>query len=144
MANDKALIDILNRVPMFRNLDQRQIKFLAKQFVERECAADENIITQGEVGIGFYIVVAGHAQAVRILPDGENIVVNTFGPGDFFGELALLDDGPRTASVIATEPTTCLLLTRWDFLAVLRDNADTAIGVLQAVARRFRGMLDAA
>jgi CRP-like cAMP-binding protein len=81
---------------------------------------------------------------VRTLPDGEKVVVNTFGPGDFFGELALLDYGPRTASVIATEPTTCLLLTRWDFLAVLRDDAETAIGVLQAVARRFRGMLDAA
>lgn len=144
MANNKALINTLNRVLMFRNLNQRQIKFLAQQFTEREYAADEEIITQGEVGIGFYVLVAGHAQAMRTLPDGEKVVVNTFGPGDFFGELALLDDGPRTASVVATEPTTCLLLTRWDFLAVLRDDAETAIGVLQAVARRFRGMLDAA
>lgn len=144
MANNKALINTLNRVLMFRNLNQRQIKFLAQQFTEREYAADEAIITQGEVGIGFYVLVAGHAQAMRTLPDGEKVVVNTFGPGDFFGELALLDDGPRTASVVATEPTTCLLLTRWDFLAVLRDDAETAIGVLQAVARRFRGMLDAA
>jgi CRP-like cAMP-binding protein len=144
MANNKALINTLDRVLMFRNLNQRQIKFLAKQFTEREYAADEEIISQGEVGIGFYVLVTGHAQAVRTLPDGEKVVVNTFGPGDFFGELALLDDGLRTASVVATEPTTCLLLTRWDFLAVLRDDAETAIGVLQAVARRFRGMLDAA
>jgi CRP-like cAMP-binding protein len=144
MANNQVLINTLNRVLMFRNLNQRQIKFLAKQFTEREYAADEAIITQGDVGIGFYVLVTGHAKAVRTLPDGEKVVVNTFGPGDFFGELALLDDGPRTASVIATEPTTCLLLTRWDFLAVLRDDAETAIGVLQAVARRFRGMLDAA
>lgn len=144
MANNKALINTLNRVLMFRNLNQRQIKFLAKQFTEREYAADETIVTQGEVGIGFYVLVVGHAQAVRTLPDDEKVVVNTFDPGDFFGELALLDEGPRTASVIATEPTTCLLLTRWDFLAVLKDDAETAIGVLQAVARRFRGMLDAA
>jgi CRP-like cAMP-binding protein len=144
MAHNKTLIEILNQVPMFRNLDQRQIKFLARQFVEREYAADAAIITQGEIGIGFYILIAGHAEAIRALPDGARVVVNTFDPGDFFGELALLDEGIRTASVIATEPTQCLLLTRWDFLAVLKDDAETTIGVLQAVAKRFRGMLDAA
>lgn len=142
--DNKALVSTLPRVPMFRDLSRRQLTFLAQQFTERQYAADEAIVRQGDVGIGFYVLTMGHAQAVRIQPDGERLVVNTFAPGDFFGELALLDEGPRTASVIATEPTTCLLLTRWDFLSVLKDDAETAIRVLQAVARRFRGMLDAA
>jgi CRP/FNR family transcriptional regulator, cyclic AMP receptor protein len=142
MEDSKALIHTLNRVPMFQNLDQRQLKFLAKQFTERSYAADEAIVTQGEVGTGFYVLVTGHARAVRELPR-DKLMVNTFDPGDFFGELALLDEGLRTASVIATEPTRCLLLTRWDFLAVLKEDVETTIKVLQAVVRRFRSMLDA-
>jgi CRP-like cAMP-binding protein len=143
MVDSKTLMNTLNRVPMFQTLDQRQLKFLAKRFTERSYAVDEAIVTQGEVGTGFYILITGRARAVRELPNGKKLMVNEFGPRDFFGELALLDEGLRTASVIATEPTRCLLLTRWDFLAVLKADVDTAINVLQAVARRFRSMLDA-
>jgi len=69
-------------------------------------------------------------------------VVNTFGPTDFFGELALLDDGLRTASVVATEATQCLVLTRWDFLGVLKQDVDMAIVILEELAKRFRVALD--
>ena len=67
------------------------------------------------------------------------MVVNQFGPSDYFGELALLDeDGIRTASITVSEPTTCLVLTRWDFLATLRQDADMAVEILQEIAKRFR------
>ena len=69
-------------------------------------------------------------------------MVNTFGPIDFFGELALLDDGLRTASVVATEVTQCLALTRWDFRAVLKEDVDMAITILEEMAQRFRMALD--
>jgi CRP/FNR family cyclic AMP-dependent transcriptional regulator len=75
--------------------------------------------------------------------DGEKVVVNTFGPTDFFGEIALLDDGPRTASVVTTEPTQCLVLTRWDFHGVLKEDVDMAITILGEMAKRFRIALDA-
>ena len=75
--------------------------------------------------------------------DGEKIVVNTFGPTDFFGELALLDDtGMRTASIVANEATTCFVLTRWDFIASLKQDADMAVYILQELAKRFRIALD--
>jgi CRP-like cAMP-binding protein len=74
--------------------------------------------------------------------DGEKIAVNTFGPTDFFGELALLDDGLRTASVVASEPTHCLALTRWDFLTALREDAEMSVIILQELAKRFRRALD--
>ena len=63
-------------------------------------------------------------------------------PTDFFGELALLDDGLRTASVLAAEPTQCLALTRWDFLAALREDAEMSVIILQELAKRFRRALD--
>ena len=87
--------------------------------------------------------MTGKAEATRVKADGSKAVVNTFGPTDYFGELALLDDGIRTATVAATEDLECLVLVRWDFLAKLETNADMAVKILQELARRFRQTLDA-
>ncbi len=83
-----------------------------------------------------------HAEAIREYPGGAKQVVNTFGPTDFFGELSLLDEEPRTASVIATEPTQCLILTQLDFLSALREDADIPIAVLKELAKRFRRVME--
>ena len=99
---------------------------------------------QGQGGEGFFIVTSGEAEAIRERTDGAKVVVNTFGATDFFGELALLDDGLRTASVITTQPTSCLVLTRWDFLAALREsNVEMSVTILEELAKRFRRALDA-
>ncbi len=143
MVDMKKTVAALERVPLFQGLKPRQLEALAKQFVEREYAAGEAIVTQGRGGEGFFVVVSGGAEAIRTRADGSQQTVNTFGPTDYFGELALLDDGPRTASVVTTEPTRCLVLTRWDFLAVLKNDADSAVAILQEVAKRFRIALDA-
>jgi CRP-like cAMP-binding protein len=142
MANLEQTIGFLAQAPLFRGLKQRQLERLARKFVPREYAAGEAIVTQGRGGEGFFIIASGKAEAIRERADGTKVVVNTFGPTDFFGELALLDDGLRTASVVTTEATQCLALTRWDFLAVLREDADMAITILEDLARRFRVALD--
>lgn len=143
MANIKETAQFLQKVPLFQGLKNRQLERLAKRLVEREYPAGREIVTQGHGGEGFFIIVSGKAEAVRERSDGEKIVVNSFNPTDFFGELALLDDGLRTASVITTEPTQCLALTRWDFLGELKEDSDMAITILQELARRFRIALDA-
>jgi len=135
------IVKILDKVPLFQRFDQRQLKYLATQFADRNYEAGQEIVTQGREGIGLFIVVSGHAEAVRERLDGTKLVVNQFGPGDFFGEMALLDDGPRTASVIATEPTECLVLVQWDFFALLREEPNAAITILQSLAQRFRQVL---
>lgn len=142
MSVNDNIVEILDKVPLFQRFDQRQLKRLANRFVSREYEAGKEIVTQGMEGIGLFVVVSGRAEAVRERLDGTKVVVNQFDPGDFFGEMALFDDGPRTASVIATEPTHCLVLVQWDFFAMLREEPDTAIMALQALARRFRQILD--
>jgi len=142
MAKEERVLEALNRAPLFKSLNRRQLSSLAKRFVEREYEAGEAIVTQGKGGEGFFIITSGEAKAIREGPEGTKTKVNAFGPNDFFGELALLDDGPRTASVVAVEPTTCLVLTRWDFLGSLKEDADSAVKILQEVARRFRIALD--
>ncbi len=142
MSESVDVLRFLQKVPLFQSLNQRQLGLIARRVVEREFRPGEAIVKQDTGGEGFFIIVAGRAQAVRTRADGTQTVVNEFVPTDFFGELALLDDGLRTASVIAVEPTRCLVLTRWDFLAALREDQDMAIVVLQELARRFRRLLE--
>jgi CRP-like cAMP-binding protein len=143
MSELKNTVGFLQNVPLFHNLNNRHLEHLAKRMVEREFAADKFIVEQGQGGEGFFIIVSGKAEAYRERADGVKVEVNTFGPTDFFGELALLDDGLRTASVKVLEPTKCLVLTRWDFLSALREaDVEMSIVILQELAKRFRRALD--
>ncbi|HNT73389.1 MAG TPA: cyclic nucleotide-binding domain-containing protein [Anaerolineae bacterium] len=137
MSNTQEIIAVLNKTPLFQSLKQRQLESLATRFVEREFATGDAIVTQGKGGVGLFIIVSGKAQAIRTHVDGSQTVLNPLGPTDFFGELALLTDATRTASVVATEPTNCLVLTQWDFLGILRQDADMAVTILQELAGRF-------
>lgn len=141
MADGKDIVSFLARVPMFRGLKEGQLKRLSNRFVRREYGAGVDIVTQGKGGAGLFIVVSGNAEAIRVRTDGSKAVVNTFGPTDFFGELALLDDEPRTASVVTTEKTECLVLSQWEFLGALREDAEMGIVILQELTRRFRRAL---
>jgi CRP/FNR family transcriptional regulator, cyclic AMP receptor protein len=144
MSDLKQTIGFLHQVPLFQGLKNHQLENLARRMVERVYAVGQPIVTQGSGGEGFFLVVSGKAAAYRERSDGVKVEVNTFDPTDFFGELALLDDGLRTASVVATEPTQCLVLARWDFLTALRENdVEMSITILQELARRFRMALDA-
>lgn len=142
MSNLKETVTFLEKVSFFGGLKKRQLENLAKRMVNRSYRKGDPIVVQGQGGEGFFIVTSGKADAVRRRADGDNLVVNEFSMGDFFGELALLDDGPRTATITATEETTCLVLVRWDFLSLLREDADMAVEILLELARRFRTTLD--
>lgn len=139
MASADEKKKFLGKVPLFSGLNDRQLHRLSDRMVERNYAPGDLIVKQGQGGEGFYVLTSGKAEATREKSDGEKLVVNTFGPTDYFGELALLDeDGIRTASIVAIEPTVCLVLTRWDFLATLRQDADLAVEILMEIAKRFR------
>jgi CRP-like cAMP-binding protein len=143
MANVDQTKAFLSKVPLFSSLKDRQLHRLADRMIERNYAPGDLIVRQGQGGEGFFIIASGKAEAIRERGDGEKVNVNTFGPTDFFGELALLDaEGLRTATIRAIEPTVCLVLTRWDFLVVLRADAEMAIEILQEMARRFRLALE--
>jgi CRP-like cAMP-binding protein len=128
----------ITKVPLFEGLDKRQKNKIVKRFITREYQTGDYIVTQGKGGAGMFTIVTGSAEAVIESPDGEKTTVNTFGPTDFFGEIALLDSGPRTASVIATQDTECLILSREDFVALLKNDADMGIVIAEELANRLR------
>jgi CRP/FNR family cyclic AMP-dependent transcriptional regulator len=141
MPEKRDRVRFLAKVPLFHSLKERQLERLDSRFVSRTFKRGQDIVTQGKGGAGLFILVSGAAEAIRTRGDGSKTVVNSFGPTDYFGELALLDDEPRTASVVATEETECLVLSQWEFFGALREDAELSIGVLQELARRFRRAL---
>ncbi len=141
MADVERAVKFLSQVPLFQNLKRRQLESLARLASERTFAPDEVIVAQGQGGVGLFVLETGAAEVIYEGTESKT-VVNELGPGDFFGELALIDGGARTASVVATKPTDCLAITRWDFMPLLSNDAEMAINILEEVIRRFRRALD--
>lgn len=138
MAKPDDMVNFLVTIPLFHGLNNKQLKQLANRFVPRSYEAGKNIVTQGKGGEGMFVMISGRAEAVVESSDGTKTQVNEFVSRDFFGEVAMLDDGPRTASVIATEETECLVLTRSDFIALMKNDAEMAIEITVALAKRLR------
>lgn len=126
--------ETLKKVPIFSGLEGKHLKKLANIMVERSFKPGEVIVKEGDQGAGVFLISSGKVEVVR----GDNQVLNTLGPGDFFGEMALFEGFPRSATVRATEDTECLAMTRWDFRAELNQHADVALAVLETVVRRLR------
>jgi CRP-like cAMP-binding protein len=130
--------DLLSAARLFDGVDAEGMERIAEVAVEIEFPAEHVIARQGDIGTGFFVVVEG---AVRVVRDGG--VIARLGPGDFFGELSVLDGQPRLAQVIADGPTTCLALATWDFEAVLLGEPRVTLAILRGVARRLRDLTEA-
>jgi CRP-like cAMP-binding protein len=141
--NPEKIAEFLAKVPLFDGLTSSQLRKLANRCVLRRYQAGEYIITQGKAGEGLFILISGEAEVMRTRLDGSEVALSTFGPTDFFGEVALLHEGPRIASVITTKGAEALVLARWDFIATMREDADMGVALSQELAKRLRGALDA-
>jgi CRP-like cAMP-binding protein len=126
-------IDLLRRVDLFEDMSNRQLGRLAKSFRESRFAAGETIAAEGTRGVGFFVIGEG---MVRYSVGGEDRGLG--GPGDYFGEIALIDDGPRTATVTADTDVTAYGLVSWEFQPLVEENAAMAWELLQGMAKRLR------
>ena len=117
----------LSRVPLLSGLDNRDLERLARDFGERAFPAGSTVVEQGqEHGIGFFVIAEGEA---KVSVDGREVA--SLGPGDHFGEIALVSDRVRTATVTATTELRCLVMTVWDFRSFVRSDPDVAWKLLQ-------------
>jgi CRP-like cAMP-binding protein len=131
----------LAKVPLFRGLKERQLRRLAERMRERDFKANEPIVEQGNPGIGLYIVVNGEARVLRKQADGGQVELDRLVRTQFFGELSLLDEAPRSASVVADVDMKCLVLNKLDFLDELQQEPEMAIEMLKEIAHRFRRVI---
>ena len=123
----------LKQVPLFKDLSNRDLKQLAGAMNERTYAAGREITTEGESGLGFFVVADGTAT---VTVDGQTR--RQLGPGDHFGEMALIDGGRRSAQVTAETDLTCYGMTAWNFKPFLKDHPDLVWALLQTLVARLR------
>ncbi len=123
---------MLENVPIFSGLTDRQLRRLARDTMERSFPEGATIVKQGEKGIGFYLLLDGRVEVRR---KGRRLA--TLGPGHFFGEMALFAEEARSADVVATQPTRCLVLSRWEFWGVAMEEPRMLRGMLQEIAHRL-------
>lgn len=133
MANE----EVLKKVTIFSELGQRDLKRLLKLMVPRSYKAGDVVIKERDQAAGVFLITSGKVEVVRGADSGNPQVLATLGAGDFFGEMALFEGYPRSATVRALEDTECQVMHRWDFSAEMR-NPEIAVGLLKAVVRRLR------
>ena len=129
----KDAVTLLGKVPLFAGCSKRELREIARAAKEIRHREGRVIARQGDTGVGFFLITDGTAEvAVR----GRRR--RKLKPGDFFGEIALLDRGPRTATVTATSPITLLGLTAWAFKSLVERHPTIALNMLKAIAGRVR------
>lgn len=133
----------LAKVSLFSNLEPKYIKGIAQISTERTFKAGETLMKQGEDGIGLFIIMSGSVKIQKTDPSGKQVELASNGAGDILGELAVLDGAKRTATVVAAEQTTCLLLAAWEFTSFMKAHPEVAIDILPIVVKRFRETNDA-
>jgi CRP/FNR family cyclic AMP-dependent transcriptional regulator len=125
--------ELIRQVPLFNDLDKRELQGLVSTMKERQFDAGDTIASEGATGIGFFVIDEGEA-AVTV----HGADVGTLGHGDHFGEVALIDDGARTASITAKTPLKCYGITSWEFRPLVENNAKLAWKMLETMAKRLR------
>ena len=128
-----APTELVQGVPLFADLDKRELQGVANSMKERMFRAGQKIATEGQMGIGFFLIAEGTATVMK----GEDELAS-LGPGDYFGEIALIDDGLRTASVVADSELKAYGLTSWEFRPLVESNATIAWKLLRTMAARLR------
>ena len=138
MARDEKL-DLLHSIPLFGRFDRKHLERLGMLTEEVDVPAGKVLISQGELGDDLMVIVAGVVNV-----DRDGVKVNELGPGEFFGEIALIERGPRTATVTAETRCRLLVVNHRDFHALMEEFPEVAAQVLLTLARRLRSLEPAA
>ena len=133
-----ARMDFLKRVPLLANLSETELEALARDFSQRRFQQGETIFQQGDSGHMLYLIESGLVRIYVQSEQGQEMSVNVFGPGDLFGELSVIDEEPRSASVVAMEDTIVHLLSRERFREHMRRSPQLALDFLKALSVRVR------
>ncbi len=130
-------VEFLKHVRLFEDLDRRSLDAIANAAVEQSYAVGQDIVRQGDTGVGAFIIKQGRVEAFQDR-GGRPHKLAELKTGDVFGEMALLDEFPRSATVRAIEPTTCLGIQRWHFRGILESHPQIALALLPVLTKRLR------
>jgi CRP-like cAMP-binding protein len=129
----EAPVELLQRVPLFADFERGELERLSRSFRQRTFEEGSTVAGEGKTGAGFFVIESGEAT-VSVHGDERA----KLGPGDYFGEIALIDDGARSATVTAESELRCYGLTSWEFRPLVEGNASIAWKLLETMAKRLR------
>ena len=142
VADPVAIEEVFARVPLLARLTDRQRSRIAQLATTRLYEEGSIIVRQGDTSMALYVVLTGRARIERESEAGKTVQVDEVTHGGFFGEMGLIEDLPRAATVVAEEPTECALLAKWDFQNELRTDPDIALAMLPVLGARIRELDD--
>jgi CRP/FNR family transcriptional regulator len=125
--------DTLKKVPLFASLDNKELEKISSTMRERRFKAGDTVTQEGAGGVGFFIVQEGEAEV-----DVGGETTGVVGPGDYFGEIALINESPRTATLTARTDMVCYGMTPWEFRPLVESNSEIAWKLLTAMADKMR------
>ncbi len=137
-SSSEDTTQLLHRVPVFSTLSPEELERVAQVVVPRRFGAGEVVFKEGDEGSTCYVVRSGRMRAVRANPDGRTITLAHFGPGDIFGEMAMLDGERRSATVESVEDTDAIAILSADMHRLLREYPDISVKLIAALGRRLR------
>ncbi|MGH8689347.1 MAG: Crp/Fnr family transcriptional regulator [Burkholderiales bacterium] len=129
---------VLRTVPLFGTFPEEQLRLLATLVTRRSATRGSIIMAAGDPTDSLYIILSGRFKVMMSDADGKEVILSILGAGEFFGEMGLIDDAPRSASVVAIEPCELLVITRRDFKKSMTENAEMAMAVMKGLVRRLR------
>ncbi len=131
--------DTLAHIDLFSSLDKKELRLISNSCQERKFAKGSILMQQGDTGVGLYVLTSGTVKITKMIdPDRLEEDLGTVGQGEVLGEIALLDDLPRSATVTALEDVTALLLPIWDFHTILQGHPEIALKLLATLSHRLR------
>jgi CRP/FNR family cyclic AMP-dependent transcriptional regulator len=133
MAGAPDAASLLGSVPFFSGLDEKKLKTIAAQGKELTYKEGGTIVDEGTMGVGFYLILDGKAEVRK----GAKLLA-TLGKGQFFGEMSIIDEKPRSADVVAVAPTRCWALTSWAFGSLVKSHPEIALMMLKEMVKRLR------
>jgi len=132
------ILKYLRKVPLFSKLKDKDLAAIESLVKERKYAKGEIILKQGDEGIGLFIIKKGKVKVSKTLASGKTLDIAVHSDGEYFGELAMLDNKPRTATITAIEDTEVYMMTYWEFKALLESKPEIALSLLPVLVERFR------
>ena len=129
---------VLRNVPLFSGLDESELQRLSQVAVRRRAGRNEQVVRAGEDAESLIVLLTGRAKVTNFDEEGREIILAWLGPGEFFGEMGLIDGSPRSASVVAVEPCELLTIGKTEFQRCMQENFQVAQKLMQILVRRLR------
>jgi CRP/FNR family transcriptional regulator, cyclic AMP receptor protein len=132
------ILNLVRMIPIFAELNENEIKKIADIGISRKYSKNSIVFLEEEAGAALFIIISGKVKVVRTDDEGKEVILSILGSGEFFGEMALLDGLPRSATVVSTEESELFMIHRREFLQLIESSPQVVVSLLRELTRRLR------